>query len=117
MSEKQNTNDTNTRQNLEFTKMLTDMQKSGFATMPWMTTDFFERISGLGNEVLQFVAARIMHDVETQHKLLHCKSPHELHEVQSEFVQKAIDQYTAETGKLVAMSAELFSPQGPAKPK
>ncbi|MFC3117953.1 phasin family protein [Jhaorihella thermophila] len=54
------------------------------------------RMSG---EFLQFMADRVKEDVRFQHSCLQCKSPQELQKLQAEFIQKAIDQYVAETGK------------------
>ncbi len=96
------------------TKAVTDamaqLQKMGFGSMNWMGTDWVERMSDLGSEVLQFFADRVEKDVELQHKLLHCKDMSELHKVQAEFFQTAIDRYTDETGKLVEMSTKAWTP-------
>ena len=70
----------------------------------WMGTAWFERVADLGSEVTSFVADRIKEDVQTQHALLHCKSLLEVQKVQAEFLQKAFDQYQAETGKLIKMT-------------
>ena len=50
--------------------------------------------------------------MKTQHEILHCDDPTKLQHIQAEFVQKAIEQYTAETGKLVEMSQKLFPAMG-----
>lgn len=70
----------------------------------WMGSGLFERVADLGSEITTFVAERIKEDVKTQHALLHCKSLPEVQKVQAEFLQKAFDQYRAETGKLVEMT-------------
>lgn len=70
----------------------------------WMGPAWFERVRDLGNEVSLFVAERIKEDVKTQHALLHCKSLPEVQQVQAEFLQRAFDQYRAETGKLIKMT-------------
>lgn len=70
----------------------------------WMGTAWFGRVADLGSEVASFVAERIKEDVKTQHALLHCKSLPEVQQVQAAFLQKAFDQYQAETGKLIGMS-------------
>lgn len=85
------------------------LQAYGFNTMTSMGVAWVEALSDMGSEVLSFVADRIKEDVKTQHRLLHCKDVDELQEIQAEFVQKAIDQYRDETGKLVEMSRNFAS--------
>ena len=92
------------------------LQSLGFRTMSGMGVAWAETLSDMGSEVLSFVADRIKEDVKTQHKMLHCRDMAELQKIQTEFVQTAIDQYTAETGKLVEMSQELMTvPKSDAK--
>lgn len=90
------------------------LQEAGLTSMSWMGTDWMERMSDLGSEVLQFLAERVRQDVELQHRLLHCKDMTELHKIQAEFVQTAIDRYTEETGKLVELTSKFWAP--PEKP-
>lgn len=66
-------------------------------------------VSDLSAEMLTFLSDRIREDLKTQHRLFHCRDAHELREIQAEFLQKAIDQYQAETGKLIEMSSTAFS--------
>lgn len=73
----------------------------------WMGTAWLESFADLGSEISSFVADRIKADVQTQHALLHCKTLPEVQHVQAEFLQKAFDQYQAETGKLVDLSVEM----------
>ena len=88
---------------------MSEMQKAGLGSMMWMNTTMMESFADLGSEVLQFIADRIAEDVKTQHQCLHCKDISELQKIQSGFIQKAIEQYTAETGKLVQMSNDMMS--------
>lgn len=102
----------------ETTQMMSDsaaLQAFGFKTMAGMGVAWVEALSDMGSEVLSFVADRIKEDVKTQHKMLHCKDMGELQQIQAEFVQKAIDQYREETGKLVEMSREMVKPAAPNK--
>lgn len=92
-----------------FTASLAEMQKAGFGSMASFGTAWLEGVSDLSAEVLGFVADRIKEDVHTQHEMLHCKDLGELQKIQSRFIQKAIEQYTAETGKLVEMSNVAFT--------
>jgi hypothetical protein len=79
------------------------------AFRPWgqFGTVWAEAMADAGAEVLHFVAERVRQDIRTQHRLLHAKDVGEFRHIQAEFVQKAIDQYTAETGRLVEISAEM----------
>jgi hypothetical protein len=78
-----------------------------FAPLGWMSTAWIESLADLGSEATSFLAERIRQDVKTQHAILHCKSPAELQHLQAEFMQRAFDQYAAETGKLIMISAEI----------
>lgn len=83
-------------------------QTQGLKALTGMNTAWFEAVSDMGSEVMSFLAERIQEDVKTQHQMLHCKDAGELQKIQAEFIQKAIDQYTLETGKLVEMSQKVF---------
>lgn len=52
------------------------------------------------SEGARFVSARLQEDLETQMAVLNCKSPAEVVQVQSQFFQKAFEQYTAETMRM-----------------
>lgn len=98
----------------EVTKVAGDvaaLQDQSFKMMSQMGLAWVEGMSELGSEVLSFVADRIKEDVKTQHKMLHCKDVTELQNIQAEFLQTAMDQYAAETGKLVQMSQDIHAPQ------
>lgn len=79
--------------------------------MMGLGTYWMEAVSDMGVEVASFIAARIKEDVKTQHAILHCKTPAELHHIQADFVQTAVEQYQAETGKLIQMGAGAFADQ------
>ncbi len=78
------------------------------APVAWMSRAWIENMSDLGSEITTFVAQRISEDVRTQHAILHCKTLPELQHIQAEFMQRALDDYSAETGKLVKMSNEII---------
>ena len=90
-------------------KALSELQESGFGNMLGMSTTWVEALSDMGAEVISFMAERIKEDVKTQHQILHCKNVVELQQIQSEFVQKAVEQYQAESGKLVELSSKAFA--------
>ena len=98
---------------MDVTSDLATLQSLGFNRMAHFGTAWIEALSDMGSEVMSFVADRIKEDVKTQHEILHCEDLAELQEIQSRFMQKAIDQYVAETGKLVEMSHQLFPTQEP----
>jgi hypothetical protein len=62
------------------------------------------KISGI--RVVQ--VERIKEDVKTQHEILNCKDAADLNKIQMRFVQTAIDDYTAESGKLIEMYQEIL---------
>lgn len=88
---------------------LAQLQEAGLGNLMGMSTAWVEALSDMGAEVASFVADRIKEDVKTQHEILHCKNVADLQHIQGQFVQKAIDQYQAETGKLLQMGTEAFA--------
>lgn len=88
---------------------LTQFQESGFGNMVGMSRAWMETFSEMGAEVAGFVADRIKEDVKTQHEMMHCKNVSELQHIQAEFIQRTLDQYQAETGKLVEMGTKSFA--------
>jgi phage gp36-like protein len=86
----------------------TQLQDAGFGNMMGMGTAWVEALSDMSAEVVSFMADRIKEDVKTQHKILHCKNAADLQHIQSQFMQNAMDQYNAETGKLVEMGTKVF---------
>ena len=77
----------------------------------WMGRDLLETWMDIGSEVQNFIAERIREDVKMQHRVLHCTTPAELHQIQAEFLQKAIEDYVAETGRMIDLGQRMFSPQ------
>jgi phage gp36-like protein len=87
---------------------LEQLQNAGFGNMVGMNTAWLEALSDMSAEVAGFVAERIKQDVKTQHEILHCKDVNDIQHIQAQFIQKAIDQYRDETGKLVEMGSKTF---------
>lgn len=87
---------------------VTQLQEAGFTNLMGMSTAWLEAIGEMQAEVASFVAERIKQDVKTQHEMLNCKNMADLQHIQAQFIQKAMDQYQAETGKLVEMSTKAF---------
>lgn len=88
--------------------LMAQYQKMGVNAMSLMGGDWMERMSDMGAEMLQFYTQRVQEDVDLYHKLLHCKSLGEMQELQGEFLQRAINRYTEETGKIIEMGKTAF---------
>ena len=67
-----------------------------------------EGMEKVRQEVVDFVSTRIRHDMETQQELLRCRNFDELREVQTRFIKTAMDQYTAESTRLMEIGSEAF---------
>jgi len=89
---------------------ITQLQEAGLGNMVGLSAAWFEALGDMSAEVVSFVADRIKEDVKVQHEIIHCKNVTEMQHIQSQFLQKAMDQYQTETGKLVEMSTKAFSP-------
>lgn len=88
--------------------LMAQYQKMGVNAMSLMGGDWMERMSDMGAEMLKFYTQRVQEDVDLYHKLLHCKSLGEMQELQGEFLQRAINRYTEETGKIIEMGKTAF---------
>ena len=89
--------------------LMTQYQKMGMNAAAFMGGDWMERMSDMGAEMLQFYTQRVQEDVELYHKLLHSKNMAEMQDAQAEFLQRAIDRYTEETGKIIELSKAALS--------
>lgn len=94
-----------------------DIGRAGLGAAAWMGAGMIETLTALGNEVMQFVTARIAEDLKTQQALLACKDLAEVQRIQAEFVKTALEQYTAETGKLVQLGAGVMTSAMPQRAK
>ena len=90
-------------------KTLTDAQSSGLGSLSWLGTKWIETMSDVGAEWLSFVADRVKEDVKTQHELMHAKNIGEVQHIQAQFLQKAMDDYHDETGKIVEFCSQAMS--------
>jgi hypothetical protein len=88
------------------------LQDAGLGNLMGMNSEWFEAIGKMQAEVARFIANRLEDDVKTQQQLLQCKTVSDLQHVQAQFIQRAMDQYQEETGKLVEMSADLLGSAG-----
>lgn len=87
----------------DFLDAVAEMQRAGLGSLNWMGLAWLEAMGDLGAEVASFIAERIREDAKTQHEILHCRDAAQLQHIQGKFVQTAIDQYTAETGRIVEL--------------
>lgn len=74
----------------------------------WLGNAWVESLGELNAEIAHFVAERIEEDVRTQHEILNCRDATKLQEIHARFVRRALEQYSAETGRLVEMSQIFF---------
>jgi hypothetical protein len=83
--------------------MLQTMQDAGIPTLPGIGTDWMEMMTNINREMLEFTTARIKEDAQTQNDLLQAKGFDDVQKIQTQFFQKAMDDYTAESAKLMDM--------------
>lgn len=99
------------------TSPMTDFQRNGLGAAAWMSAAMIETVTALGNEVVQFVTERITEDVRTQHALMHCKDFNDMQRIQTAFLRTALEQYSAESGKLVQLGTGVIASAMPKRAK
>ncbi|WP_322892807.1 MULTISPECIES: phasin family protein [unclassified Yoonia] len=77
------------------------------APVAWASKIWMDNMARMTGEIATFVTARIKEDVQTRQALMQCKTLSEVQHVQAAFMQKAVAQYQAETGKLIEMTTKL----------
>ena len=87
--------------------MLEAMQSVKFPNVPDFGTSWFENVADYGQEVLSFMAARVEQDGQTQHALLHAKGVEEVQHIHAQFFQKAMDDYAAESARLMDLGKTM----------
>lgn len=93
--------------------MLEAMQSTKFPKMPDLGTSWMEHMADYGQEVMTFMAKRVAEDVQTQHSLLHAKGVAEVQHIQAQFFQRAMDDYAAETARLMELGKSMtLTPTG-----
>lgn len=60
-------------------------------------------------ESVRFMTERLEKDMDTQKAMLGCKSPAELMQVQTEFYQEALSDYTAQTTRMLGLMTQTGS--------
>ena len=71
-------------------------------------TAVFTGLSRAQKEIADFVAERIRQDLDSQMELMRCRTLDEVLDVQSRFVNTAMDQYSAEATKLARIGAGMI---------
>lgn len=83
---------------------MAEFQKAGLGPMNWMSAAWMEAMTEMGREMTEFVTERIQKDFATQQQVINCKDIEELREIQTNFVQCALEDYRAESEKLAEIS-------------
>lgn len=70
--------------------------------------------AGATGETLSFMATRLEEDMRLQSELMRCHNPTDLRRVWEEFLQRTLDQYAEQTGRIMALNHDkLGSLTGP----
>ncbi len=88
---------------------VTALQQDAVETAEHAGAALLEGVSRMQQEIAEFVSSRIREDLETQQQFLRCRSFEELREVQLRFVKTAMDQYSAETARLMKLGSEIMA--------
>jgi len=87
--------------------MFEAMQATKFPTAPGIGSEWIESVIQMGSEVLNFMATRVQQDVQMQHALMQAKGVAEVQHIQAQFFQKAMDDYAAESAKLLEIGRTI----------
>ncbi len=85
-----------------------DLQSSGMGSLAAFAAAAAREWGAIGSEAIAFLTRRLEDDLTTQQKLLHAASPEEFRHIQAEFVQRAMDQYAEETGRMLEIGDRLL---------
>ncbi len=88
---------------------VTALQQEAVETVEHAGATLLEGVGRVQQEIAQFVSTRVREDLETQQQLLRCRSLDDLREVQFRFVKTAMDQYSAETARLMKLGSEIMA--------
>jgi hypothetical protein len=86
-----------------------ETQQQALVSIERAGTSILTGMSEIQKEIAGFVSERIRQDLETQRELFACRTIDDVREVQSRFLRTTIDQYSAETSKLMQLGAEVFA--------
>jgi|AntRauMFilla1563_2_1112583.scaffolds.fasta_scaffold79869_2 hypothetical protein len=74
------------------------------ARFPVPAGDLLTVISAMNSQIFDFTAARFKEDMQTRHDLLQAKGVAEVQQIQTRFVQKAMDDNAAQAARLMEMT-------------
>ena len=83
-------------------------QAEGAGMITAFNTAMLEAMARYGSEVSEFVSKRLQEDMKTQHEILSCRDIGKLSDIQATFMKTAMEDYSAETGKLLQMNSEIM---------
>ena len=92
-----------------FLTAMAELQQAGMGRMTAMSAAWMDGIGTMNSELAQFIAARMQEDMRTQTEMMTAKSPTELQAIQLAFLQRAVEQYTAQTGKVVELTSDMLA--------
>lgn len=87
------------------TAALSGLATAGMEPLASAGLAFVEGWIEASGEIAAFLARRIQSDFDLQREILQCRDPAELVRIQTAFVEKAIEDYRAESGKLAGIGA------------
>lgn len=79
------------------------LQGAPLDAMQGFGANWFEMAAEMGREMSTFATARLKLDVEAQNALLHAKGIAEVQKIQTQYLQKAMTDYSSEMAKLLEM--------------
>ncbi len=82
-----------------------DWQKAGLGAWAWANPMWYEMVVEMNAEIARFISDRLKQDLEFQARVLQCRDPAALRELQCQFMKEAFEQYSSETGKLFKMNS------------
>lgn len=82
------------------TTPLSGLATAGMEPLTSVGRAFIEGWVEASGEIAAFLGRRIQSDIDLQRQILQCRDPAELVRIQTAFVEKAVEDYRAETGKL-----------------
>jgi hypothetical protein len=88
---------------------VTALQQEAAETVEHAGAALLEGVSKVQQEIAQFVSTRIREDIEAQQQFLRCRSLDDVREVQIRFFKTAMDQYSAETARLMKLGSEIMT--------
>lgn len=87
---------------------VTQSQQEALHTLEVAGTSLFTGLNEMQREIADFVAKRIREDMETQQELLRCRTFDDVRDVQTRFFRTAMEQYAAETSRLMKLATETM---------